>query len=98
MRSWDGASATRFENRNDEGTRLRGVMKMRSFRTRLGAWYFMIIAVGLSVFGVGAWLAMRSSLYHSVDDSLGDRIQGVKHFMDEQISALSVNEIRDEFR
>jgi hypothetical protein len=71
---------------------------MRSFRTRLAAWYFTIIAAGLSVFGVGAWLAMRSSLYHSVDDSLSDRIQGVKHFMDEQISALSVNEIRDEFR
>jgi heavy metal sensor kinase len=74
------------------------VTLFRSFRSRLAAWYFLIIAAGLSVFGVGAWLGMRASLYHSIDESLGDRIQGVKHFMDEQISALSVNEIRDEFR
>ena len=71
---------------------------MKSFRARLAVWYFSIIAVSLSVFGVGAWLAMRASLYHSIDESLSDRIQGVRHFMDEQISALSVNEIRDEFR
>lgn len=71
---------------------------MKSFRARLTAWYFTVIAVSLSLFGVGAWLAMRASLYHSVDDSLIDRIEGVKHFMDQQISALSINEIRDEFR
>lgn len=73
-------------------------MKPKSFGARLAAWYFAVIALGLSIFGVGAWFAMRASLYHSVDESLRDRIQGVKHFMDEQISALSVNEIRDEFR
>jgi heavy metal sensor kinase len=64
----------------------------------LAAWYFTVIALGLSIFGVGAWLAMRASLYHSIDESLSDRIHGVKRFMDEQISALSINEIRDEFR
>jgi len=45
----------------------------------------------LAIFGVSAWLAMRASIYHSVDESLSDRIQGAQHFMDQQISALSIN-------
>jgi heavy metal sensor kinase len=73
-------------------------LKLRSFRTRLAAWYFAIIAASLSIFGVGSWFAIQSSLYHSIDDSLGDRIQGIERFMSVQISALSINEIRDEFR
>lgn len=73
-------------------------MKLRSFRARLAVWYFAIIAAGLSVFGVGSLLAIKASLYHSIDDSLSDRVQGIKRFMDVQISALSINEIRDEFR
>jgi heavy metal sensor kinase len=73
-------------------------LKLRSFRTRLAAWYFTVIAAGLSVFAIGSWFAMKASLYHSIDDSLADRIQGIKRFMAVQISALSVNEIRDEFR
>jgi heavy metal sensor kinase len=73
-------------------------LKPSSIRFRLTAWYFAVGAIALSAFGVGAWLAMRSSLNHAVDDSLRDRVQGVKRFMDEQIAALSVVEIRDEFR
>lgn len=73
-------------------------MRLRSFRARLAAWYFTIIAASLSVFGAGSLFAIKASLYHSIDDSLSDRIQGIKRFMDVQISALSLNEIRDEFR
>jgi heavy metal sensor kinase len=73
-------------------------LKLRSFRARLAAWYFTIIAASLSVFGIGSLVAIKASLYHSIDDSLSDRIQGIRRFMGAQISALSVNEIRDEFR
>jgi heavy metal sensor kinase len=73
-------------------------VKRSSIRFRLTAWYFAVLALGLSAFGMAAWLAMRASLHHAVDDSLKDRVQGVKRFMDEQISALSIIEIRDEFR
>jgi heavy metal sensor kinase len=73
-------------------------LKLRSFRARLAAWYFTIIAASLSVFGIGSLFAIKASLYHSIDDSLSDRIQGIRRFMGAQISALSVNEIRDEFR
>jgi heavy metal sensor kinase len=73
-------------------------LRFRSFRARLAAWYFTIIATGLCVFGAGSLVAIKASLYQSIDDSLSDRIQGIKRFMDVQISALSINEIRDEFR
>lgn len=73
-------------------------MRLRSFRTRLAAWYFTIIAAALSIFAVGSLIAIKASLYDSIDDSLSDRIQGIKGFMDVQISAMSLNEIRDEFR
>lgn len=41
---------------------------------------------------------MQASLYHAIDDELKDRVHGVESFMSKQISALSVPEIRDEFR
>jgi heavy metal sensor kinase len=73
-------------------------LKRASIRFRLTAWYFGVLALGLSLFGITAWFAMSASLHHAIDDSLTDRVQGVKRFMDEQISALSILEIRDEFR
>lgn len=73
-------------------------MRLRSFRARLAVWYFTVIVASLSAFGVGSWVAIEAGLYHSIDDSLSDRIQGIKRFMSVQISALSINEIRDEFR
>jgi len=73
-------------------------VKNRSIGFRLAAWYFLVFACGLGVFSVGAWFAMRASLYHAIDDELRDRVHGVTTFMDGQIAALSVPEIRDEFR
>jgi heavy metal sensor kinase len=73
-------------------------VKDRSIGFRLAAWYFLVFACGLGAFSVGAWFAMRASLYHAIDDELRDRVGGVSSFMDQQIAALSVPEIRDEFR
>jgi len=73
-------------------------VKDRSIGFRLAAWYFLVFACGLGAFSVGAWFAMRASLYDAIDDELRDRVGGVTSFMDQQISALSIPEIRDEFR
>ena len=73
-------------------------MKRRSIGFRLAAWYFLVFACGLGAFSVGAWFAMRASLYHAIDDELQDRVRGVATFMDLQIGSLSIPEIRDEFR
>lgn len=73
-------------------------MKFRSIRVRLTAWYLSMLALGLGVFGVGSWFAMRASVFHTIDEELQDRIRGVEKFMQIQIASLSPVEIRDEFR
>jgi heavy metal sensor kinase len=70
----------------------------RSIRFRLTAWYSAVLALALAVFGMFAWFAVRTILFHAIDETLADRVEGVRHFMDEQIGALSVEEIRDEFK
>jgi heavy metal sensor kinase len=64
----------------------------------LAAWYFAVFALGLAAFGITAWFAMRASVFHAIDDELRDRVRGVTQFMENQISSLSLLEIRDEFR
>ena len=73
-------------------------MRSRSIGFNLSAWYFAVFACGLAVFSIAAWFAMRASTLHAVDDELRDRVRGVARFMENQISSLSLPEIRDEFR
>src|SRR6202521_1321081 len=73
-------------------------MSFGSIRIRLTAWCLVMLALGLGVFGVGSWFAMRLSAFHTIDEELEDRIRGVEKFMQLQIAALSPIEIRDEFR
>src|SRR5260370_8801845 len=73
-------------------------MSFGSIRSRLTAWYLVMLALGLGVFGAASWFAMRASAFHTIDEELEDRIRGVEKFMRLQISALSPIEIRDEFR
>jgi heavy metal sensor kinase len=73
-------------------------MRFGSIRVRLTAWYLAMLALGLAVFGVGSWFAMRASAFHTIDEELEDRIRGVEKFMQIQIASLSPVEIRDEFR
>lgn len=73
-------------------------MTPRSIGARLTLWYGGILVVALLVFGLGIWFAMRHSLYEAVDESLRDRIEGVRGFIERESSWLTVEEIRDEFR
>jgi heavy metal sensor kinase len=57
-----------------------------------------MLALGLIVFGIGSWFAMRASVFHTIDEELQDRIRGVEKFIQIQIASLSPGEIRDEFR
>lgn len=74
------------------------MIRFRSIRVRLTAWYLLILLLGLAAFGVGSWFAMRASAFHTIDEELVDRIHGVEKFMQIQIASLSPVEIRDEFR
>ena len=73
-------------------------MSFRSIRFRLTAWYLAMVAIGLGIFGIGSWFAMRVSAFDTIDEELQDRIGGVEKFMQLQIEALTPAEIRDEFR
>jgi heavy metal sensor kinase len=73
-------------------------MSFRSIRVRLTAWYLVMLAFGLGLFGIGSWFAMRASAFDTINEELEDRIRGVEKFMKLQIAALSPVEIRDEFR
>ncbi|MBI4463902.1 MAG: HAMP domain-containing protein [Acidobacteria bacterium] len=44
------------------------------------------------------WFAVRQSLYHAVDDALRDRVQGIRGFLEQHASSLSVAELQSEFR
>ena len=73
-------------------------MKRRSIRFRLAVWYSAVLALALVAFGGVSWIAIRHVLFHTADETLRDRVEGVRKFMNEQIGALSVEEIRDEFK
>lgn len=73
-------------------------MAFGSIRVRLTSWYLVMLALGLGVFGIGSWFAMRASAFQTIDEELEDRISGVEKFMQLQIASLSPVEIRDEFR
>lgn len=73
-------------------------MNPRSLRFRLTAWYSTVLALALVIFGVFTWFAVREILFHAVDETLADRVEGVRRFMENQIGALSIEEIRDEFK
>jgi heavy metal sensor kinase len=73
-------------------------MTGRSIRFRLTAWYSGILAAALIGFGSASWLAVRHILFHTVDEELRGRVEGVRLFMEHQIGALSIEEIRDEFK
>src|SRR6202166_1655058 len=54
-------------------------------RLRLTAWYFAVLAVMLSAFGVSAYFAMRHSIRRTVDEELQIRAEGVHQLIERDI-------------
>ena len=73
-------------------------MKSLSIRVRLTAWYSLILALSLAVFGGVAYLAMRHSIHATVDAGLRQRIEGLRSIIIEDgphgLAALQ-DEIRE---
>ena len=55
-------------------------------RLRLTAWYFAILAVVLSAFGVSAYLGMRHSIRQTVDEELQIRAEGVHQLIQRTVA------------
>ena len=60
-------------------------MIFRSIRFRLAAWYFVSLAIILALFGLGAWIAMRTSLREALDHDLRQRIYDVRGFIAQEL-------------
>jgi hypothetical protein len=73
---------------------------MKSFPIwlRLTAWYFLILAAILSVFGVTAYFAMRNSIHQTVDQDLQEQTQGIQRLMERTLSSGGEEELKDELR
>jgi cytochrome oxidase assembly protein ShyY1 len=59
-------------------------VKFRSIRFRLAAWYFVGSALILTLFALGAWMAMRASVRKAVDHDLRQRI------LEDSVSGMSI--------
>ena len=54
-------------------------------RVRLAAWYFAVLAVVLTAFGITAYLEMRHSIRQTVDEELQIRAEGVHQLIERTI-------------
>jgi heavy metal sensor kinase len=72
-------------------------MSALSIRTKLTAWYSMIMVVSLCVFGIAADLALRSSIHSTVDEELRQRIEGVRKITAEE-GPNGAEALMDEFQ
>jgi heavy metal sensor kinase len=72
-------------------------MKPQSIRVRLSLWYSLILALSLSLFGSGAYFAMRHSIYATLDAELRQRLEGVRGIISED-APRDTTALVDEFR
>jgi heavy metal sensor kinase len=67
-------------------------------RLRLTAWYFAILAVVLSAFGVSAYFAMRHSIRQTVDEELQIRCEGVHQLIEQDIQQGHKDDLPEDLR
>ncbi len=72
-------------------------MKSFPIRVRLTAWYFVVLAVILSLFGLIAYFAMRNSIHRTVDEELRTRMEGVRQLM-ERTARYGAEDLQRELR
>lgn len=73
-------------------------MRTRSIGVRLSLWYAAALAIALLFFGGVVWWAAQHSLYHAIDDTLRDRVEGIRQFIEAHSSWLELEEMQQEFR
>ena len=72
-------------------------MKALSIGTRLTAWYSLVLALSLGLFGALAYFAMKQSIRATVDAELHQRIQAVRDIIHED-APEGLAALQDEFR
>jgi heavy metal sensor kinase len=56
-------------------------LKRLTIQARLTAWYFLSTVVIVALFAAGSWVALKASMYHSIDRDLRYRIATVAPFI-----------------
>jgi heavy metal sensor kinase len=67
-------------------------------RLRLTAWYFAVLAVVLSAFGLSAYLEMRHSIDRTVDEELQIRAEGVQQLIERDVQRGRKEDLPDGLR
>ncbi|HLK18186.1 MAG TPA: hypothetical protein VKT81_04485, partial [Bryobacteraceae bacterium] len=67
-----------------------------SIGARLTFWYSLILLAGLSVFGVGIWLAISHSLRASLDETLSAQSSGVVAVLGNEFNPAKPEHIEEE--
>jgi heavy metal sensor kinase len=73
-------------------------MKTLSIRLRLTIWYFAVLAVVLSLFGVTAYFAMRNSIHRTMDEELRARMEGVRRLIERTAQEGGEEDLQYELR
>lgn len=72
-------------------------MTALSIRARLTAWFVIVLAVATIALSVAAWRLSAQSVIEAADASLQARLDGVRRFLRNPNTRLSVEGLRDEF-
>jgi heavy metal sensor kinase len=67
-------------------------------RLRLTAWYFGVLAIVLSAFGVSAYVEMRHSIRRTVDEELQIRAEGVHQLIEKDFHLGRLNDLPEGLR
>ena len=73
-------------------------MRLRSIGVRLALWYAAVFAVSMLLLGGAVWLAVQQGLYHAIDESLHDRAEGIRIFVEDHKTRLFLDDVKEEFR
>ncbi|MDR3727522.1 MAG: ATP-binding protein [Terracidiphilus sp.] len=57
-------------------------MKRLTIQVRLTAWYFLSLAIIVALFAGSSWIAMKASMYHSIDRDLRYRVESVVPYIE----------------
>ena len=67
-------------------------------RLRLTVWYFAVLAVVLSAFGIAAYVEMRHSIHRTVDEELQIRAEGVHQLIVRNIARGAEDDLQEGLR
>ena len=72
-------------------------MNAASIGTRLTAWYLSVLGVAMLLVAGGSWWLSTQSVIRAADANLAARIEGVRAFLENPETHLTVDDLREEF-